>query len=120
VKSIIDSENFVPNSSFIGADIFRLNFSHGEHQQKADLVDIIRAVEQKYDHPIAILADLQVYMCIHKPMITYVYDHVFEYVFILIFSYLSIYERRDCMYTYLSSSKSTMMVSLYQHHIQTQ
>jgi hypothetical protein len=45
---------------FTGADIFRLNFSHGEHQQKADLVDIIRAVEKKYDHPIAILADLQV------------------------------------------------------------
>ena len=43
-----------------GADIFRLNFSHGEHQQKADLVKIIRAVEKKYDHPIAILADLQV------------------------------------------------------------
>jgi pyruvate kinase len=42
-----------------GADIFRLNFSHGEHKQKADLVDIIRAVEKKYDHPIAILADLQ-------------------------------------------------------------
>lgn len=42
-----------------GADIFRLNFSHGEHQQKSDLVDIIRAVEKKYDHPIAILADLQ-------------------------------------------------------------
>ena len=43
-----------------GADIFRLNFSHGEHQQKADLVKIIRAIEKKYDHPIAILADLQV------------------------------------------------------------
>mmetsp|Transcript_33333 Transcript_33333/g.31803 ORF Transcript_33333/g.31803 Transcript_33333/m.31803 type:complete len:583 (+) Transcript_33333:144-1892(+) len=42
-----------------GADIFRLNFSHGEHKQKSDLVDIIRAVEKKYDHPIAILADLQ-------------------------------------------------------------
>ena len=44
----------------LGADIFRLNFSHGEHKQKADLVDIIRAIEKKYDHPIAILADLQV------------------------------------------------------------
>ena len=43
-----------------GADIFRLNFSHGEHKQKAELVDIIRAVEKKYDHPIAIMADLQV------------------------------------------------------------
>ena len=42
-----------------GADIFRLNFSHGEHAQKSDLVKTIRAVEKKYDHPIAILADLQ-------------------------------------------------------------
>ena len=47
-------------STSAGADIFRLNFSHGEHQQKADLVDVIRAVEKKYDHPIAIMADLQV------------------------------------------------------------
>ena len=46
--------------SLSGADIFRLNFSHGEHKQKSELVDIIRAVEKKYDHPIAILADLQV------------------------------------------------------------
>lgn len=42
-----------------GADIFRLNFSHGEHGEKAKLVEIIRAVEKKYDHPIAILGDLQ-------------------------------------------------------------
>lgn len=42
-----------------GADIFRLNFSHGEHAQKKELLDIIRQVEEKYDHPIAILGDLQ-------------------------------------------------------------
>jgi pyruvate kinase len=42
-----------------GADVFRLNFSHGEHAEKAKLVDIIRAVEKKYDHPIGILGDLQ-------------------------------------------------------------
>jgi hypothetical protein len=42
-----------------GADVFRLNFSHGEHAQKKELLDIIRAVEEKYDHPIAILGDLQ-------------------------------------------------------------
>ena len=42
-----------------GADVFRLNFSHGEHAQKKELLDIIRAVEDKYDHPIAILGDLQ-------------------------------------------------------------
>mmetsp|Transcript_55200 Transcript_55200/g.62490 ORF Transcript_55200/g.62490 Transcript_55200/m.62490 type:complete len:623 (-) Transcript_55200:528-2396(-) len=42
-----------------GADVFRLNFSHGEHPQKKELLDIIRQVEQKHDHPIAILGDLQ-------------------------------------------------------------
>jgi len=42
-----------------GADVFRLNFSHGEHPQKKQLLDIIRAVEQKHDHPIAVLGDLQ-------------------------------------------------------------
>lgn len=42
-----------------GADVFRLNFSHGEHAQKKSLLDIIRAVEAKYEHPIAILGDLQ-------------------------------------------------------------
>jgi pyruvate kinase len=42
-----------------GADVFRLNFSHGEHAQKGELVQIIRQVERKYDHPIAILGDLQ-------------------------------------------------------------
>jgi len=42
-----------------GADVFRLNFSHGEHAEKAKLVDMIRSVEKKYNHPIAILGDLQ-------------------------------------------------------------
>ena len=42
-----------------GADVFRLNFSHGEHAQKKELLDIIRQVEAKYEHPIAILGDLQ-------------------------------------------------------------
>lgn len=44
----------------IGADIFRLNFSHGEHSEKAKLVDMIRTIENKYSHPITILGDLQV------------------------------------------------------------
>jgi pyruvate kinase len=42
-----------------GADVFRLNFSHGEHAQKKELLDIIRQVEAKYEHPIAVLGDLQ-------------------------------------------------------------
>jgi hypothetical protein len=44
-----------------GADVFRLNFSHGEHHEKEQLMKLIRQIERKYNHPIAILADLQVH-----------------------------------------------------------
>jgi Pyruvate kinase, barrel domain len=42
-----------------GADVFRLNFSHGATHEKQELVHIIRSIEEKYSHPIAILGDLQ-------------------------------------------------------------
>lgn len=42
-----------------GADVFRLNFSHGSQEQKKELLDMIREVEEKYSHPIAVLGDLQ-------------------------------------------------------------
>ncbi len=42
-----------------GADIFRLNFSHGSQEQKQELLTMIREVEEKYSHPIAALGDLQ-------------------------------------------------------------
>ena len=42
-----------------GADMFRLNFSHGTQEEKLDLLHLIRQVEQKYSHPIAVMGDLQ-------------------------------------------------------------
>jgi len=42
-----------------GADVFRLNFSHGTHDDHAASVAAIRALEQKTGKPIAILMDLQ-------------------------------------------------------------
>ena len=42
-----------------GANIFRLNMSHGDHADKANLVKIIRDLEKKHNQPIAIVADLQ-------------------------------------------------------------
>lgn len=42
-----------------GVDVFRLNFSHGDHQDKAELIRLIRLVEDRHQHPIGILADLQ-------------------------------------------------------------
>jgi pyruvate kinase len=42
-----------------GADAFRLNFSHGDHEDKANIIKYIREVEKKRGYPIAILQDLQ-------------------------------------------------------------
>ncbi|MEX0922688.1 MAG: pyruvate kinase [Rhodovibrionaceae bacterium] len=42
-----------------GADVFRLNFSHGDHAEHQARYDIIRKLEQEIDRPVAILMDLQ-------------------------------------------------------------
>jgi pyruvate kinase len=42
-----------------GADVFRLNFSHGAHEEHAEKIEIIRAIEKKTGRPIGILADVQ-------------------------------------------------------------
>ncbi|MGR3490999.1 MAG: pyruvate kinase [Shimia sp.] len=42
-----------------GADVFRLNMSHGSHEEIAERHGIIRTVEKDLGSPIAILADLQ-------------------------------------------------------------
>ncbi|EBA16767.1 pyruvate kinase [Roseobacter sp. SK209-2-6] len=42
-----------------GADVFRLNMSHGSHEEIAEKYRIIRQVEQDLESSIAILADLQ-------------------------------------------------------------
>ena len=42
-----------------GADVFRLNMSHGDHSEIRERHRIIRQVEKDLDSPIAILADLQ-------------------------------------------------------------
>ena len=42
-----------------GADVFRLNFSHGNREDQAKRISAIRALEKKFSRPIAILTDLQ-------------------------------------------------------------
>jgi len=42
-----------------GADVFRLNFSHGSQEDHATAVEMIRKVERRVRRPIAILADMQ-------------------------------------------------------------
>jgi pyruvate kinase len=42
-----------------GVDVFRLNFSHGTHDDHRQRVETIRLLEERYDRPIGILMDLQ-------------------------------------------------------------
>ena len=42
-----------------GLDVARLNFSHGSHEQKAELIRMVRQVAAEENKPICILADLQ-------------------------------------------------------------
>ena len=42
-----------------GADVFRLNFSHGSHDDHAARIGMIRDLETKFGRPIGILADVQ-------------------------------------------------------------
>ncbi|MCL2660489.1 MAG: pyruvate kinase, partial [Acidobacteriaceae bacterium] len=42
-----------------GLDVARLNFSHGSHEQKAELIRMVRQVSKEEGKPICILADLQ-------------------------------------------------------------
>ncbi len=42
-----------------GVDVFRLNFSHGDHKMHRELFGIIRTLEAEVGRPIGILGDLQ-------------------------------------------------------------
>jgi pyruvate kinase len=42
-----------------GADVFRLNFSHGSHADHQHRLDLIRAIEADIGRPIGVLLDLQ-------------------------------------------------------------
>jgi pyruvate kinase len=42
-----------------GADVFRLNFSHGTHADHRQRLDLIRAIEADIGRPIGVLLDLQ-------------------------------------------------------------
>lgn len=42
-----------------GVDVFRMNFSHGSHEEHRERYEILRDLEEKLDRPIAIVMDLQ-------------------------------------------------------------
>jgi len=54
-----DSDAMLEQLFLAGADVFRLNFSHGAHEDHRIRYERIRALEARFARPIAILADLQ-------------------------------------------------------------
>lgn len=53
------SEEMIDKLFQAGVGLFRLNFSHGAHEDHALVVKSIRAVEQRHNTPIGIVADMQ-------------------------------------------------------------
>lgn len=53
------SEAMIRALFMAGADVFRLNFSHGTHEQHRERLDLIRKVEREVGRPIGVLADMQ-------------------------------------------------------------
>src|ERR1700674_4999624 len=53
------SEEMIRSLFFAGVDVFRLNFSHGTHEQHHERLQQIRNVERNVGRPIGVLADMQ-------------------------------------------------------------
>ncbi|WP_209331957.1 pyruvate kinase [Lunatimonas salinarum] len=54
-----NNEEVLTELAMAGADVFRLNFSHGNHEGHKNVVDIIRKINRDYNLNIGILQDLQ-------------------------------------------------------------
>src|ERR1700739_2047055 len=53
------SPEMVTALALAGADVFRLNFSHGSQADHADAAAAVRAAEEVVARPLSLLADLQ-------------------------------------------------------------
>lgn len=54
-----DSKEMIGKLVDAGANLFRLNFSHGTHERHALVIKLIRQIEEEKDTPLGIIADLQ-------------------------------------------------------------
>jgi pyruvate kinase len=62
VATLGPASNTVPvirNLIRAGVDVFRLNFSHGTHEEKLALIQLIRKVSREEGKPLCIMGDLQ-------------------------------------------------------------
>lgn len=56
---VSSTKDSIKNLFKSGADVFRLNFSHGTHELHAQNIQYIREIEHEMKHPITIIADMQ-------------------------------------------------------------
>jgi len=54
-----DTPEMIRRLAEAGADAFRINMSHGSHEDHARRIEIIRSLEKELERPTTILADLQ-------------------------------------------------------------
>src|SRR5512143_1981696 len=54
-----DTPEMIRTLAEAGADVFRLNFSHGNHEDHRRRFEIVRTVEKQINRPLGILMDLQ-------------------------------------------------------------
>ena len=54
-----DTREMIKSLFMAGADVFRLNMSHGSHADTRDRYEMIRDIEKEVGRPIGVLADLQ-------------------------------------------------------------
>ena len=53
------SENVIEKMMHAGVNVFRINFSHADHNDVQKRIEIIRALSKKHNNHVSILADLQ-------------------------------------------------------------
>lgn len=54
-----DTHDAIKNLAEAGADVFRLNFSHGTHEEHSRHIEIIRQLEKETGKRFTIVQDLQ-------------------------------------------------------------
>ena len=54
-----NTESVIRDLVRAGVDVFRLNFSHGSHEEKLALIDLVRKVARREKKSVCILGDLQ-------------------------------------------------------------
>src|SRR4051794_36595980 len=54
-----NSHDMIRKLTEAGADAFRINMSHGTHQDHLELIETIRSLEKELERPTTIVVDLQ-------------------------------------------------------------